>query len=179
MFGSDDRGGGRESPEPGIVAAAEGGTLLVVQFQDLSWSEQEKLVGFLKSQRYTSAGGTRARRADVRVIAETYIDVAAAVQRHEVREDLVAAFEGIHLEMPWLEQRRDDIPALAAHFFALACRRHELRSLQLSSEAVSAIGRAEWPGEIRQLGLYIEAAVLRATRDGATEVTVNHVFPQA
>jgi DNA-binding NtrC family response regulator len=85
----------------------------------------------------------------------------------------------IPLEVPGLDQRRDDIPALVEHFCADACHRHKLPDLAVSRRAIAACREASWPGHTRQLAHAVEAAVIRAHGDRSSTLLEHHIFPNA
>jgi len=165
-----------KSPNNGRVAAAAGGTLVLDEFPEIPWLLQQGMFRLVKSQRYAPAGETRTHRADVRVIAATCRDVTPAVEHQELCGDLVSVFGTAHIRMPWLEQRREDIPDLAEHFCALSCKMLKVPPIRLSREAVHALEAYEWIGEIRQLEHTVDAAVIRAIGARAAEVEVKHLL---
>jgi Nif-specific regulatory protein len=161
----------------GKVAAAERGTLFLDEVGDLSASAQAKVLQLLNGKEYYPLGATRPVRADVRLIAATNVDLERAVAEHRFREDLFYRLHVVPVRMPSLEERREDIPLLAAYFCADASRRHALPHRSLSPNVLRAVETAEWPGNARQLAHAIEAAVIRAAGEGATQIETAHVFP--
>jgi transcriptional regulator with GAF, ATPase, and Fis domain len=146
----------------GKIEAAEGGTLFLDEIGDLTPTAQGKLLQVLQSKQYFPLGATKSVRCDVRIIAATNVDLAAAVAAKRFREDLYYRLEVMPMRIPSLAERAEDIPALAAAFCAAAARRHGLGRLRLSEGAVRAAQAIEWPGNVRQLEHSIEAAVIRA-----------------
>lgn len=161
----------------GKVAAAEGGTLFLDEIGELSMSAQSKLLQLLQSKEYYPLGGTKPLRADVRVIAATNVDIKAAVQRKSFREDLFYRLQVLPIRIPGLAERREDIPLLAEYFCAYAVKTHGLTGLSLSVDALCSIEAAEWNGNARELAHAVEAAVIRASGEGASQVERQHVFP--
>jgi transcriptional regulator with GAF, ATPase, and Fis domain len=162
----------------GKVAAAEHGTLFLDEVGELAITSQAKLLQLLQSKCYYPLGGTTPIQADVRVIAATNTDLRRAVAEHRFREDLFYRLQVLPLRVPSLAERREDIPELAAFFCTGACQRHGLPRLALSRAAVRAAQAAEWPGNIRQLAHAVEAAVIRAASEAATQVERTHLFPE-
>jgi Nif-specific regulatory protein len=146
---------------------------------ELSSTAQAKLLQLLQSKEYFPLGAAKAERADVRVIAATNTDLQQAVAERRFREDLLFRLQVLPIRMPTLAERREDIADLAAHFCARACDQHGLGQLELSAGAVRAAEAAEWPGNLRQLEHAIEAAVIRASGEGATQVERAHLFPDS
>jgi Nif-specific regulatory protein len=163
----------------GKVAAAERGTLFLDEIGDLSLQAQAKLLYLLHAKQYYQLGSAKPVNADVRVIAATNVDLAAAVAERRFREDLLYRLQVVPVRVPTLAERRDDVSDLAAHFCAMACERHALARLTLSRGAIRAAEAAEWPGNVRQLAHAVEAAVIRAAGEGAMQVEPHHLFPHA
>ena len=133
--------------EGGAMAAAEGGTLLLDEVADLPLALQAKLLRFLPdSPTQDTAGAT----ANVRVIASTAKDPQALVAAGTFREDLYYRLNVVHIEVPPLARRREDIPLLVAHFLARLSAETGMRRIY-APEAVELLATAEWPGNVRQL----------------------------
>src|SRR4030095_11824535 len=126
---------------------------------ELSASSQGKLLQLMQSKQYYPLGSPKAYHADVRVIAATNTDLAAAVAAKRFREDLFYRLQIMPVRMPSLAERVEDIPELAAAFCATAGRRHGRGALRLSDGAIRAAQTVEWPGNVRQLENAIEAAI--------------------
>ncbi len=162
----------------GKVTAAERGTLLLDEVGDLSLAAQAKLLQLLHAKEYFPLGGTKPVRADVRVIAATNIDLERAVAEQRFREDLYYRLHVVPVRVPSLAERRQDIELLATYFCADASRRHGLPQCPLSPNALRALESAEWPGNVRQLAHVVEAALIRATGERATQLETAHLFPK-
>lgn len=160
----------------GKVAAAEGGTLFLDEVGELSLSAQSKLLQLLQSREYYPLGATRPVRADVRIIAATNVDLKAAVQRKTFREDLYYRLQVLPIRIPSLAERREDIGLLAEYFCVAACKTHGLPDLRLSVDALCAAEAAEWPGNARELAHAVEAAAIRASVDGVSQLERRHLF---
>jgi Nif-specific regulatory protein len=111
------------------------------------------------------------------VIAATNTDLEAAVRDHRFREDLFYRLQVLPLRLPALSERREDIAELAAYFCRQATRRHGLATLELSRDALRSLEAAEWPGNVRQLEHFVEAATIRAAASRARQVERAHIFP--
>jgi Nif-specific regulatory protein len=162
----------------GKIAAAEHGTLFLDEICELAPVGQAKLLQFLQSRQYYPLASPRPVQADVRVMAATNSNLERAVAERRLREDLFYRLQVMALRAPALAERREDIPALAAHFCEAAARRHGLGHLELSPGAVRAAEAADWPGNVRQLAHTVEAAVIRAAGEGAVQVQKTHLFPE-
>ena len=161
----------------GKVAAADRGTLFLDEVGDLSVTAQTKLLQLLQSQIYYPLGSARPIKANVRVIAATNIDLQRAVAEGRFREDLFYRLQVLPVRVPSLAERRDDISTLARHFCADVCTRHRLPRLHLSPNAERAAESAPWPGNVRQLAHAIEAAAIRAMAAAASQIEIEHLFP--
>ncbi|TNF36180.1 MAG: sigma-54-dependent Fis family transcriptional regulator [Deltaproteobacteria bacterium] len=162
---------------PGKVVAAEGGTLFLDEISELTPAAQAKLLYLVQTGEYMPLGGTQSVRANVRIIAATHADLTAGLQSGRFREDLYYRLRVMPIDIPGLDQRREDIAPLAAFFCGHAAARHGMVQMTLTAAAVRALEFASWPGHVRELENAVEAAVIRAYGDGATNVTAHHVFP--
>ena len=162
----------------GKVAAAEGGTLFLDEIGELSAAAQAKLLQLLETREYHPLGSTKMIRADVRIVSATNADLQERVEQKRFRSDLYYRLHVVPLEVPGLEDRREDIPQLVEHFCAEACERHKLPPLPVARPTLVACREASWPGHTRQLAHAIEAAVIRASGERATTLQTRHVFPK-
>ena len=145
---------------PGRIAACEGGTLLLDEIGDLPLSIQPKLLRFLQDHEYERIGDCVTRKADVRVIAATNIDLEKAVRDGRFREDLFYRLNVIQIEIPPLRERQDDVAPLAERllqFFGGTNHRH---FLGFTKEALQALRNYTWPGNIRELRNVVERAAI-------------------
>jgi Nif-specific regulatory protein len=163
----------------GKVAAAEGGTLFLDEVAELSAGAQAKLLQLLETREYHSLGSTASIRANVRILSATNAKLQERVAAKQFREDLYYRMHVVPLELPGLEERRDDIPELVEHFCVELCKRHRLALLAVSRRALAACRDSPWPGHTRQLAHAIEAAVIRAHGERSTTLHEHHIFPKA
>jgi PAS domain S-box-containing protein len=144
----------------GRFEAAEGGTIFLDEIGDISARIQLKLLRFLDLKEYERVGESRTRKADVRVVAATNVDLAEKVRRGQFREDLYYRLKVMVVPLPPLRERREDIPALAWHFVE--------RFRQAMGKAIDGIGEAalgllsahHWPGNVRELKNVMEHACI-------------------
>jgi Nif-specific regulatory protein len=160
----------------GKVEAAEGGTLVLDEIDQLSAACQAKILHLLHARRYHPLGATEAVDANVRIMAATNADLHQAVERHSFREDLLYRLEVLPIRVPSLAERVDDVAPLASHFCARTCARHGFAPLELGRGTLRAAAAAAWPGNVRQLANAIEAAVIRAAGEGVRVVGERHLF---
>jgi two-component system response regulator HydG len=157
------RGGftGAVQSRKGLLAEADGGTLLLDEIGDMPAALQAKLLRVLQFGDVRPVGGDRGRQVDVRVIAATHRDLPAFVREGRFREDLYFRLNVLPVFVPPLRDRREDIPALVAHLLAEARRRApESPVRSMSPEALLMLTQAPWPGNVRELASVIERAVV-------------------
>lgn len=161
----------------GKVAAAEGGTLFLDEVGELPPQAQAKLLQLLQSKQYYPLGANRAVRADIRLIAASNTDLERLVGEKRFRSDLFYRLNVLPVRLPALRERREDLRELAQTLCRRAAERHGLAVSTLSPAAFRAVEAAEWPGNVRQLENSLEAAAIRAAGEGASELSIHHVFP--
>jgi DNA-binding NtrC family response regulator len=135
----------------GHVARAEGGTLLIDEVADMSPVAQVRLLRFLQEREYLRVGETRPRRADVRVLSATNVDLAERVRQGTFRQDLLFRLREAVVVVPPLRARGADILILARHFLRLQAAARNERPCPLGAAAEAALLRYGWPGNVRQL----------------------------
>jgi Nif-specific regulatory protein len=162
----------------GKIAAAQKGTLFLDEIGELPLSVQGKLLQFLQSKEYFPLGSVKVEQADVRLIVATNADLSKNVAQKTFREDLFYRINVMPIRVPTLHERKEDIPLLARHFCQLASQHHRVEPLSLSPAAMRALEVMEWPGNIRQLSHFVEAATLRASVEQAKVIEYRHLFPE-
>ncbi|ADK84921.1 two component, sigma54 specific, transcriptional regulator, Fis family [Desulfarculus baarsii DSM 2075] len=145
---------------PGRIAACEGGTLFLDEIGDMAPTVQAKLLRFIQDKEYERLGESKARKADVRIVAATNADLEGRVADGRFREDLFYRLNVICLTIPPLRQRPEDIMPLAADFLAHFCRANHKAISGFSPRAEQALIGHAWPGNVRQLRNAIERAVI-------------------
>jgi two-component system response regulator HydG len=150
--------------KPGLFELANGGTLFLDEVGHLPLVLQGKLLRALEERTIRRVGGTRAITIDVRIIAATHVELAAAVARREFREDLFHRLNVVPIELPALRARRDDIPLLARHFLSRFAGEYGLPMPTLSADAERALSRREWSGNIRELRNLMERTLLLTSK---------------
>src|SRR5207237_5664328 len=139
---------GAGTDRPGVFVEAHGGTLFLDEIGDMPVGVQARLLRVLQEREVRAVGGSGTREVDVRVIAATHVDLAAAVEQQRFRQDLFYRLNVVVLRVPPLRERLDDLPLLAAHFL----KKHGGPSpLALAPEALDAMTEYAWPGNVREL----------------------------
>lgn len=150
---------GAAAAQAGLIREAEGGTLFLDEVDCLPLLAQAKLLRFLQEQEYRPLGSARMRRADVRVITATNVDLAEAVGEGRVRRDFYYRLNIIPLRLPPLRERRADISLLARHFLAKFAAEFARAAARFSDEALKKLNAYDWPGNVRELEHVVERAV--------------------
>ena len=162
---------GAQARSAGRFEQAEGGTLFLDEIGDMPMEAQTRLLRVLQSGEFTTVGGARTIRANVRIVAATNRDLAVLVANGQFREDLFYRLNVVPVSLPALRARRQDIALLARHFLDRAAE-GGLPRKQLDSAAIVALENYDWPGNVRELeNIMRRMAVLsRDERIGADEV---------
>ncbi|RTE85877.1 MULTISPECIES: nitrogen regulation protein NR(I) [Gammaproteobacteria] len=135
----------------GRFKQADGGTLFLDEIGDMPLGVQTRLLRVLAEGQFYPVGSHELTRVNVRVIAATHIDLAKAVEEGKFREDLYHRLNVIHVRLPTLAERREDIPLLVEHFLGLAAQELQTGVKSVSAEAMKKLQAAPWPGNVRQL----------------------------
>jgi len=166
---------GASAAREGRFEAAHGGTLLLDEIGDVPLSIQVKLLRVLQEHEIERLGENRTRKVDVRIIAATHRDLLAMVNRGEFRADLYYRLRVLPLQVPALRERKEDIPLLVSSMLANILTRHQGHDIQLSNEALDALGAYRWPGNVRELVNALEYAMVHV--DGTT-ILARHLPPE-
>lgn len=160
---------------PGVVRAAEHGTLFMDEIGDLDIGIQPKLLRFLESGEVHPVGEPRSLHVKVRVVAATNADLESLVQQGQFRSDLYYRVGVATVNLPPLRERKDEIPALAALFldrYSAECGRSGLR---LADDFIAALVLYHWPGNIRQLANEVRRCIAMA--DDGQVLTAKELAP--
>jgi DNA-binding NtrC family response regulator len=149
----------------GLFEATNGGTLFLDEIGDMPLLMQSKLLRVLQDKEVRRLGGKEAIKVDVRIIAATNKDLEKELMKGNFREDLYYRLKVVTIELPPLQERRNDIPELAEFFMNKYNREFGRRVKGIEAAAIKALGDYSWPGNIRQLESVIERAVLMCDND--------------
>ncbi|MBY0229027.1 MAG: sigma-54 dependent transcriptional regulator [Gemmataceae bacterium] len=144
----------------GRFEAAHGGTIFLDEIQSMSPKLQVKLLRVLQEKEFERVGESRTIRVDTRVVAATNQSLPEAIEAGEFREDLYHRLNVLPIHLPPLRERRDDIPALAAHFLARHAVEHRADPPELTAGMVEALRAHDWPGNVRELENWMERALV-------------------
>ena len=148
------------SAKKGLFEVAGGGTLFLDEIGTMPLDTQAKILRVLQDKRFMQVGGIHEIQVEVRIITATNVDLRQAVREGKFREDLFYRLDVIRFELPPLRSRREDIPALAAHFLRRYSEENELPLRTLSPEALRALVDYDWPGNVRELENVMERGVV-------------------
>ena len=148
--------------KPGLLEVANHGTIFLDEIGETSLRMQALMLRFLENGEIWRIGADRVQaKSDVRVIAATNRDLAERIAEREFRADLYYRLNVLHIKIPPLRERRDDIPQFLEHFLTAYARRHVVDVPQLTPAARAALTAYDWPGNVRELKNVIERLVVR------------------
>jgi two-component system nitrogen regulation response regulator GlnG len=142
---------GATGARTGRFEQANEGTLFLDEIGDMPFDTQTRLLRVLADNEFYRVGGTSPVKVNVRIIAATHQNLEERVREGLFREDLFHRLNVIRIQLPALRDRREDIPALAEHFLALAAREINTEPKHLGDDAKRALAEFHWPGNVRQL----------------------------
>ncbi|WP_291571824.1 sigma-54 interaction domain-containing protein [Clostridium sp. UBA4548] len=161
MFGYEEGAftGAKKSGLKGKFEIANGGTILLDEIGDMPLSMQVKLLRVLQEREIIRVGGNEVININVRVIAATNKSLQELIEQEKFREDLYYRLNVIHLKLPPLRERAEDIELLADSLRVKLCNKYGIYSEGVSKEALEYLKNYDWPGNIRQLENVIERAI--------------------
>ncbi|MFA7596961.1 MAG: sigma-54 dependent transcriptional regulator [Novosphingobium sp.] len=162
----------------GLLELADGGTLFLDEVADMPESTQARILRVLTEQSFVRVGGNRQIGVDVRVVSATSRDLENEIAERRFREDLYYRLNVVPVEVPALARRREDIPALATHFFARFASELGVSPPEISAEAMAALEAHDWPGNVRQLRNVIERTVILAPRERLDRIDPDMLPPE-
>ena len=170
---------GAASRHIGKFEQANGGTLFLDEIGDMPLAMQAKLLRVLEESEVERIGGDRPVVVDVRVVVATHRNLEELVREGKFREDLFHRIYVFPLVLPPLRARSEDIPALVEHFSRQVCAQNGWKPMRFAPEAVAALLRYGWPGNIRELRNVVERLMLLAVSGEVDAATVALALPQA
>jgi len=149
----------------GRFELADNGSIFLDEIGNVPMRQQAKLLRVLETGEIERVGSSRTKRVNVRVISATNCDLAVAIAAGQFREDLLFRLNTVEIHLPALRERREDIPALAAHFLARYATRYRVQVRGFAPAAMQTMMQYAWPGNVRELEHTLERAVLMAHTD--------------
>ncbi|WP_443663149.1 sigma 54-interacting transcriptional regulator [Clostridium sp.] len=161
MFGYEEGAftGAKKSGRKGKFEYANGGTILLDEIGDMPMNMQVKLLRVIQEKELVKVGGNDAIKVDVRIIASTNKSLEQLINDGKFREDLYYRLDVMHLRLPALRERSEDIEELASKLMIKICKKYNVKAEGISREAIDFLKAYSWPGNIRQLENVIERAV--------------------
>jgi DNA-binding NtrC family response regulator len=153
---------GATETKPGRFEAAQNGTLILDEIAHLPIDAQAKLLRVIETHEFERLGGRHTIRIDLRLIALTNVDLAAAVKAGRFREDLFYRLDVIHIRVPPLRERKEDLSQLIQHFVKHYAAKHGRKVERVSAPAMAVLRSYDYPGNARELANIIERAVIVA-----------------
>ena len=144
----------------GRFELADKGTLFLDEVGDIPLALQPKLLRVLQEQEFERLGSGRTHQVDVRLVAATHRNLVEMVKRNEFRSDLYYRLNVFPVPLPPLRARREDVPALVAHFVEIYARRMGKQIENIPPETMSTLVSYQWPGNIRELQNFMERSVI-------------------
>ncbi|MDB2369029.1 sigma-54 dependent transcriptional regulator [Octadecabacter sp.] len=163
LFGRETEGRGVER---GLLEEANGGVIYFDEVADMPLGTQSKLLRVLVDQKFQRVGGVDKVQVDVRVISSTNKDLQVAIDAETFRQELYHRLNVVPIHVPNLEERREDIPLLAAHFIDELHETQGLTPRPLSDEAGALLQTMHWPGNARQLRNVMERVLILGDASG-------------
>ncbi len=149
----------------GRFERADKGTIFLDEIGDLSHSSQVKLLRVLQDQTFEKLGDSKSMTVDVRILSATNKDIVSLVEAGSFREDLLYRINLIHIDVPPLRKRKNDIPVLADYFAGNAAMTYSMDTRVISDDGKEWLSSREWPGNIRELKNLVERTVLLTSGD--------------
>jgi two-component system nitrogen regulation response regulator NtrX len=171
LFGTEPRNGAAR--RVGALEEAHGGTLYVDEIADMPRETQNKILRVLVDQAFERVGGSTKVRVDVRILSSTARDLQQAIQDGKFREDLFHRLSVVPLRVPALAERREDVPALVAHFMAQVSSATGLPVRRIGEDAMAVLQAHDWPGNLRQLRNNVERLMILTRADPEAVITAD------
>lgn len=149
----------------GKFEQANNGTLFLDEIGDMSLSAQAKVLRALQENKITRVGGEKEITVNVRVIAATNKDLAKEIEKNNFREDLYHRLSVILIEVPSLNERKNDIPLLANHFLKIICEEYNMPMKSFTDDAFEELKKINWTGNIRELRNVIERLIILSDKE--------------
>jgi len=150
---------GADRAHEGLVSQADGGTLFLDEIGELPLNVQKAFLRVLQERRFRPVGGKKEIHSDFRLIAATNRDLDDKVKNGQFREDLLFRLRTIHIALPPLRQRQEDIKDLTHYHVANACSQYHIDAKGIPQEFLEALAKYHWPGNVRELNQALEKAL--------------------
>jgi two-component system response regulator AtoC len=154
---------GASEEKPGRLEASHRGTMVLDEIAYLSTDSQAKLLRVIETREFERLGGRKIIKVDARLIALTNVDLSDAVKRQHFRQDLYYRLHVVHIKVPSLRERAEDLPELAQAFVKVYSAKHGRQVNDVSPAALALLSEYQFPGNVRELANTVERAVIVST----------------
>ena len=161
----------------GKFEQADGGTLFLDEIGDMSLAAQAKVLRVLQEKKLSRVGSDKDIMVDVRVIAATNKDLMKEIEKGNFREDLYHRLSVIVINVPSLDDRKDDIPLLVDYFMKQISAESGMPEREFSPEAIKLLQEKSWPGNIRELNNVVERLMILGGNPVSEQDVVAYVSP--
>ena len=175
LFGVESNG---DLVRTGLLEQAHGGTLFLDEIADMPIATQARILRVLTEQSFSRIGGSRIVKVDVRVVSATSRDLMHEIAEGRFREDLYYRLNVVPVVIPSVAERREDIPALVAHYVAHYANSRRVPAPEIAGDAMVALQSYEWPGNVRQLRNVIERTFILAPGDRIGRIDLDLLPPE-
>jgi DNA-binding NtrC family response regulator len=175
LFGYEhSNGNGRLESKPGKFEQCAKGTILLEHFDAMPGPVQMRLLRLLQTKEFVRFGGQSPIRVDVRIIVSTHGDLNAAAVEKRVHEELYYHLSAFELHVPALRERREEIALLLGHFMNRLTRRYGVPAPHFSGALLDACQRYPWPGNLRELEVFVKRFLVFGDETAAIEELNSH-----
>ncbi len=171
---------GAVSSKKGRFELANGGTIFLDEIGEINLATQIKILRVLQERQFERVGGEKTITVDVRIVTATNKDLLKEIEKGNFREDLYYRLNVVHVEVPPLRERKEDIPLLMASFLDQINKENNTEVKGFTSDAKAALYKYDWPGNIRELRNCIEASIVMCrnefvdVKDLPPQITQDH-----
>lgn len=163
----------------GKFEQANGGTIFLDEIGDMSLSAQAKVLRALQENKITRVGGDKEIKVDVRVVAATNKNLKDEIRQKRFREDLYHRLAVIIIQVPSLDERKDDIPLLVEHFVEMVCNEYGKPTKKVQPDAMKRLQELSWTGNIRELRNVVERLIILSGKEITLDDVKSFVVPTA
>lgn len=153
---------GANQAKEGLIKQADGGTVFLDEVGELPLSVQKRFLRVLQERHFRPVGSKREVHSDFRLIAATNRDLEQMVAEHNFRKDLIFRLRSIHIHLPSLLKRKEDIRELISYYITKLCENNGIATKGFSPEFIEALTTYEWPGNVRELINTLESVIAEA-----------------
>jgi two-component system response regulator HupR/HoxA len=162
---------GASQDKKGLLEEADGGTLYLDEIADINPATQVKLLRVLEEKELTRLGETKPRKVDIRVISASSLSIKEQIEKRLFRKDLFFRLNTIHVKLPPLRERKEDVPLLVNQFIRIHANSQDGKLPQPSSAILELLTNYDWPGNIRELENEVKRLV--AIKEGEAVVAAD------